>query len=367
MSDQKNIKNKRDAIRRISRDTDMSESSIYKILSNPLNFSKSTVDTVRRVAERYGLTPGGEGTAAATEGDSLHRYLRIGVVIPSRPLYFWREAVAGIEKGKGLVEAQSAVTVQLRYIYYGGSSVAAEEAVLFDALETDALDGLILFPVEGEYCRRFIENTHIPTVIFNDILDCMTASWFDAHPHAAFIGPDGYEEGKRAAAVMSSCSQSIRHLAVWCIHGNYGERVSGQRIRGMCDHARELFPDIRISRVERDPLAQGLTPAVLARRLIDCYETGNVDCLYIPSGVTHIACAAIEKIERRLGRPLATFVIGHEYASADSRYLMEGRQRGYIKQDVYSQGLNALQDVVAACLYGAPLTERKYPSSVFIR
>jgi hypothetical protein len=114
-------------------------------------------------------------------------------------------------------------------------------------------------------------------------------------------------------------------------------------------------------------LAQELTPAALARRLIDCYETGNVDCLYIPTGVTHIACAAIEKIERRLGCPLATFVIGHEYASADRRYLMEGRQRGYIKQDVYTQGLHALKDVAEACLNGAQLTGRLYPSSIFIR
>jgi hypothetical protein len=92
-----------------------------------------------------------------------------------------------------------------------------------------------------------------------------------------------------------------------------------------------------------------------------------VDCLYISSGVTHIACAALEKIERRLGRPVSTFVIGHECSSADRRYLMEGRQRGYIKQDVYAQGFHALKDIAKAALGGTGLTRRLYPSSVFIR
>jgi hypothetical protein len=83
--------------------------------------------------------------------------------------------------------------------------------------------------------------------------------------------------------------------------------------------------------------------------------------------VTHIACAAIEKIERRLARPLATIVIGHECSSADRRYLMEGRQRGYIKQDVYTQGFFALKDVAETCLGVGQLIGRLYPSSIFIR
>ncbi len=92
-----------------------------------------------------------------------------------------------------------------------------------------------------------------------------------------------------------------------------------------------------------------------------------MDCVYISSGVTHIASAAVDKLARRQGVPLSTFVIGHECSAADKRYLLEGRQRGYIKQDVYTQGAEAVRDaVLAAC--GNRLPERRlYSSSVFIR
>jgi hypothetical protein len=91
MTERPSTKSKRDAIRRISRDMGISESSIYKILANPLSFSKSTADAVRREAEKYGLHPS-EGTAELPDTPLAGRTLRIGVLIPSRPLYFRREA-----------------------------------------------------------------------------------------------------------------------------------------------------------------------------------------------------------------------------------------------------------------------------------
>ncbi len=366
MTEHPSIKSKRDAVRRISRDTGMSESSIYKILTNPFCFSKSTVDTVRREAEKYGLTLSEGGSPEGVPASApARRPLRISVVIPSRPLYFWQEAVAGIEKSKALLE-EAGTPIRLSYTYHSFPLTEDDSRALFSALETDASDGLIVFPVGGQACRVFLEHVSIPTVIFNDTQDYMTGDWFGAHPHTAFIGPDGYGEGQRAATLMAACGVSIRRLAVICTRHNSSAQVSEQRVKGVCRKAGELFPEARISHVELDP-TERIAPSTLARRLIGCFEAGDVDCLYISSGVTHIACAAVEKIERRLGRPLPTFVIGHECSSADRRYLMEGRQRGYIKQDVYTQGFHALKDVTEACLGGERLTGRLYPSSVFIR
>jgi ABC-type sugar transport system substrate-binding protein len=204
------------------------------------------------------------------------------------------------------------------------------------------------------------------TVIFNDTQDYMTPDWFRAHAHTVFIGPDGYGEGERAASLIASCGVDIRSLGVICTRHNSSAQVSEQRVKGVCDKARELFPEAQIFHIELDPTAR-IAPSTLAQRLIGCFDGGDVDCLYISSGVTHIACAAIEKIERRLARPLATFVIGHECSSADRRYLLEGRQRGYIKQDVYTQGFFALKDVAETCLGVGQLIGRLYPSSIFIR
>lgn len=366
MTEHPSSKSKRDAIRRISRDTGVSESSIYKILANPFSFSRSTVDMVRREVEKYGLTLSGDGLSEGVpESSSPRRPLRISVVIPSRPLYFWREAVAGIEKSKAVLEKEG-IPIQLRYSYHSFPQTEPDSLSLFSALESDNSDGLILFPVGGQACRVFLETASIPTVIFNDTQDYMTPDWFRAHAHTVFIGPDGYGEGERAASLIASCGVDIRSLGVICTRHNSSAQVSEQRVKGVCDKARELFPEAQIFHIELDPTAR-IAPSTLAQRLIGCFDGGDVDCLYISSGVTHIACAAIEKIERRLARPLATFVIGHECSSADRRYLMEGRQRGYIKQDVYTQGFFALKDVAETCLGVGQLIGRLYPSSIFIR
>ncbi|MBQ9151800.1 MAG: substrate-binding domain-containing protein, partial [Clostridia bacterium] len=260
-------------------------------------------------------------------------------------------------------------TVQTAYTYHSVPMTDTESEQLFASLRTERPDGLIIFPVGGTDCRRFIEGISqipVPTVIFNDTQDYMTEAWFTANPHTAFIGPDGYDEGRRAALLMQTCGQELRHLVVVCTRHNSSAQVSEKRVHGVCDGIRKLYPAIRISHVELDP-TERIAPSMLARRLIACYDSGEVDCMYISSGVTHIACAAIEKIERRLERPLPTFVIGHECSKADKRYLLEGRQRGYIKQDVYTQGMTAIRDLAAACLEGVPLEQRLYRSSVFIR
>jgi DNA-binding LacI/PurR family transcriptional regulator len=367
MTDQQSPKSTRDAVRRISRDTGMSESSIYKILTNPLNFSPGTVSAVREAAVQYGLVLSGEDAPLPrTKAESAPASLRIGVVIPSRPLYFWREAVAGIEKSKALTEAEEEVSIQLHYTYPGSQLSEPDSTLLFKSLGSDRLDGLILYPPSNEACRRFLETVTFPTVIFNDTQAYMTDDWFKTRPNTAFIGPDGYGEGERAASLIASCGVDIRSLGVICTRHNSSAQVSEQRVKGVCDKARELFPEAQIFHIELDPTAR-IAPSTLAQRLIGCFDGGDVDCLYISSGVTHIACAAIEKIERRLARPLATFVIGHECSSADRRYLMEGRQRGYIKQDVYTQGFFALKDVAETCLGVGQLIGRLYPSSIFIR
>lgn len=381
----KDNKKKKDIIRRISQDTGMSESSIHKILVDPLNFSKSTVDRVRGEAEKHGLGYGaGSERLSDTAGSTVQpelateagqrKVLRIGVIIPSRPLYFWKEAVMGMEKSRSSLEAELDVTVRLVYSYLNFPMEDEEDQRMYDTLNSDHLDGLIIFPVSGEACRRFVEGGEgkdgegkpIPIVLFNDTQDYMTADWFAAHPHIGYVGPDCYDEGCRAALMAQVGGQDIRRLVVICVRHIIGNQTSETRIQGMCDKLRSLCPQVEISRIELDPIER-LAPATLAQRLVGYYETGGVDCIYVSSGVTQIACTAIEKIEHRQGEPLPTFVIGHECAPADRRYLLEGRQRGYIKQDVYTQGGTAVRSVAQACLLGKPMEKRLFSSSVFIR
>ncbi len=359
---------KRAVIRKISRDTGCSESSVYKILANPIGFSKATVDAVRLAAESYGLRVG-EPVHRRDTGDAL----RIRVVLPARPLYFWREAVLGMERSRERLEEERGVPIRLQYAYYNYPFDESECERILTFSNEELPDALIIFPIAQDVCRRFLETNEaadrMPIILFNDRLDYMTDDWFAAHPHVGFVGPDGYSEGIAAAHLIDRCAPRARRVAVVCSRHDHAARTSDDRIRGICTTIASESPEIVIHRVELDP-TERIAPATLARKLIGCYTEASedgLDCIYISSGVTHIACAAVEKLERRLGRPLATCVIGHECSAADKRYLLEGRQGGYIKQDVYTQGIEAVRDAVLCACGEVMPTRRVYPSSVFIR
>ncbi len=350
-------------VRRIAQQTGYSESSVYKILANPFGFSKATVETVRRAAEPYGLRVGEPAERAQAERDAL----RIGVVLPARPLYFWREAVLGMERSKMRMEAERGMIIRLQYAYYSYPFDDGECERILSFADRERPDALILFPIDRDSCRAFLEtDARMPVILFNEMQDYMTDAWFDAHPQVGYIGPDGCEEGAEAARLICQCAPAVRRVAVVYSRHDSGARTSDERVRGVCTSLAERAPAADILCVELDP-SENMAPATLARRLIDCYEAGPVDCVYISSGVTHIAAAAVEKIERRRGEPLSTFVIGHECSAADKRYLLEGRQRGYIKQDVYTQGAEAVRDAVLCARGEITPARRLYRSSVFIR
>ncbi len=362
-----------EAIRRIARETGYSESSIHKILSNPIGFSEAAVEAVRRAAEACGLSvePARPELPALPTAPDGRRTLRVGVLIPGRPLYFWREAVLGMEKSRARLEAERGVSVRLIYHYHGYRLDEAESARTFSELEAEPLDGFILYPVGGAVCRHFLEHTDKPTLLFNDTQDYMTDAWFSAHPHLGSVGPDCADEGRRAAELLLECAArrgdtAPTHIAAICPHQVYGAVAPRIRVRGLCERLATLSPPVRVSHMELDP-TERIASSTLARRLAETYGEDVPDALYISSGVTHLVSAALEKLERRRGTPLPTFVIGHECASADRRYLLEGRQRGYIKQDVYTQGLVAVSDLLATLLDGTPLARRVERSSVFVR
>ena len=358
--------NKRAIVRCISRNTGMSESSIYKILSNPFNFSKETVEIVQREAALQGLTLKTNTVLSPPPSPNQPKTLRIGVVVPSRPVYFWREAIAGISKSKEDPNILSVANIQIVYAYYKFPLSETETLNFFNQLQDQYFDGLIIFPIDGLICQNFIESLTIPTIIFNELQNYMTDAWLSQRPHMAFIGPDGYDEGKRAAAIIRSRNQQIRHMVIICTRHNSNAQVTEVRAKGMYDGIHGWDDHIHISHMELDPTERA-AHSILARHLILEYQNQDVDCIYITSGITHVACMAVEKIEQSLGRQLPTVVIGHECSTADHRYLLEGRQLGYIKQDVYTQGLTALRDIVHACLYNTTPQKHLFPSSIFIR
>ncbi len=367
------ISSKKDIIKVISRETGMSVSSIYKILSNPFHFSPQSIHAVRKAAEKHGLTVFSENGVTVVGKDekvSVHRILRIAIVTPSRPLPFWKEAILGFEKAREQLEEMYDLTIEFVYAYHHFPINESENTQLFMSLETQALDGCILYPICGNVCHAFIESvsSRIPLVIFNDLQDYMTDTWFSEHPDVCFIGTDSYDEGYRAASVVLARNRQAKRLAAIHVANDAGCQSSLIRVQGFIDGMRACVPDSEVICIE-EILLKRTTASILARKLEPLYDpTGQgVDCVYFSNGCTHIACLAIEKLMRIQASAAHTVVVGHELMEGDKRYLLEGRQCGYIKQDIYTQGFSAVQDMVPRILSGVPLKKRIYQSSVFIR
>lgn len=367
------ISNKKDIIKKISRETGMSVSSIYKILSNPFHFSPQSIQAVRMAAERHGLTVSHESggmSADREEGGSFRRDLRIAIVTPSRPLHFWKEAIHGFEKAREALEDIHDLTIEFVYAYHHFPIHESENTRSFTELENQALDGCILYPICGDVCHSFIERVgaRVPLVIFNDLQDYMTDAWFTEHPNICFIGTDSYDEGYKAASIVLARDRRVRRLAAVHVTNDAGCQSSRIRVQGFCDGLRAYAPQAEVVCIEETSLRRN-TASILARKLEPLYSQGEwgLDCVYFGNGCTHIACSALEKLARIQEKASHTVVVGHELMDGDKRYLMEGRQCGYIKQDVYTQGYAAMHDMVSCILSGVPLKKRTYQSSVFIR
>ena len=106
-------------INEIARRTGMSAYSVCKFLSDPFGFSDKTAATVRRLYKELG--GGGEDGR-----------MSVGICIPNRPVYFWREAVRGINAAHRELKERG-TELKLEFRYGEGSRDALEELPVCDA------------------------------------------------------------------------------------------------------------------------------------------------------------------------------------------------------------------------------------------
>lgn len=339
-------------VKSVAKQLGMSESAVYKILANPIEFSEKTVRRVRDACARL------HTESVSTGGVS------VGIILPARPLYFWKEAVQGAEKCKADWKRLRGVTVRLAYRYYADASDKGDAEQIF-ASPDECACGNVLFPVSGKQCRAFAEQTDKPLVIFNEARDYMNAEWFAALPNVCYVGADGYDEGVKAASILLPRLHGMHTICILVTSSGGDAQTIRMRVNGFCDGVRRVNPSVEIREIGLD-IKSKASASVLAGKLNGCYDYGGLDCIYVTSGVTHVACEAVEKIRRRRG-DVRTQVIGHELSAADKRWLTEGSLSGYVKQDVYSQAYAAVDRILRRVLDGKLMQTEYFRSSLFIR
>lgn len=347
-----------DIVKKIAGEVGVSVSSVYKIMKNPMGFSPETVKKVRLAAIKYSKTDVG----AAGNKEEAKKVYRIGVIIPNKPMYFWKEAVEGFKKSKNMWQNLLKCEINLIYRYYTTPVNGYELDRLYKELLGERLDGCILFPVKKTECKRFIRNLDgIPLIIFNDLQ--VDISEFS---NAAYIGADNYDEGNKAGMIVAEQPRRMNQIIILVTEDSMNSESIRRRINGFKNKIREVNPESELDEVFL-PLEGKTTASAFAEKIFKFYEKADVDCIYVSSGITHVACDAVCKISKKLGRMPSTIVVGHEVSPSDKKYILSGLQIGYIKQNMYLQSTAALDEIMTCLISHRNPEPCLYKSSVFIR
>ena len=197
-------------IRRIAKQTDLSTSSVYKILHNPFDFSLDTSKRVLQLAEEYGYSE---------NKPAMNKTCKISITIPSRPSYYWREAMAGMKAAQREIKKQEGKQLELTYHYIQlrrGDMTAAHAYT--ESLQDDS-DGYIIFPVPIEECSQLIcqKGCDYPVILFNE---CHSELLFKQFPEVydlnnmniASVGLDNIEAGRSAYRLIENRLDEIDHF-----------------------------------------------------------------------------------------------------------------------------------------------------------
>lgn len=348
-------------VRRIAEQTGLTISSVYKILNGSSGFSAGTRQRVEALAAQLQLRP-------LRPPDS--RDLTLGVLLPEHPAYFWNEAIRGIKSTAQALQERLGIRIKpiFRFLHFPLDGTEIETALCGFA-EADCR-AYIVYPIDHPAFRDFMDTLppELPVMLFNDLPEDVSFSQrLLERPMTAYVGADHEKEGADAARILGERLGGMHRVLALLSEDSRMATAARLRIDGFTRVVRELQPSIR---VEVQSLAADgkLTPGFLAARIESDILNGKLDCLYVSSGVTHVASAAIAKVRRRNCLPLAAcpLCLGHECSPSDRPYLLDGTQCGYVKQDVYTQARIAVEQVVTALSDGTPPTDGCVRSSVFV-
>ena len=346
--------------RQIAARTGLAVSSVSKILNGAPGYSVATRRRVEALASEL----------AAGQSSSLNRdTLKIGVMIPEHPSYFWDEAILGVRQTIRSIRAECGRQVEavLRFVHFPLTEQSVSVTLSF--LQEQNCNAYILYPIDRPAFLAFFDSipVTVPVVLLNDLPGNAEVSCrLRARRLTAYIGADCYDEGIRAAQILGEKLSRMQHVLALITEDSVSATASRKRIAGFTQTCREINPRISI-RTETVASHGTLTSAFLAAHIEPEILRGGLDCVYVSSGVTHIASAAIRKVQRRNHLPIGTgpLCLGHECSPSDRPYLLDGTQCGYVKQDIYAQAQTAIRSVLEALRTGQ-LTDTYVGSSVFI-
>lgn len=325
-------------------------------IASELGISIGTVD--RAVHNRPGVNPDTRARVLALidkyeyHPDPIARSLsmrtrpvRIGVIFPESPRFFWDRVADGVSAAAtDLADLNTEVRVCRVADRYSSFARAADE------LLAGGVDAVALVPREHPAIRGAVQRIRDAGVPFSTLNDDL-----DGCGRLFYIGPQLAQSGRVAGELMGRfLPQGGRVLL---IADAMKSEEYGARITGFREKLSDDYPMLRLlaTLTVDSGLADTACEALLTRALA---EYGRPDGIY---DATTFLLPTIARRKRVLPELQDVLLIGHEISALTEGMLRENLITACISQDPYSQGYMSVRYLHRYLSTGAlPEHERMY-------
>lgn len=307
------MKEEKQGVERIVRETGLSRATISRALNNCGSVSSEVKEEVLRAARAVRYTPPQKTRVRRPEGGYL-----VAAALPEMPAYFWGDAMKGMRD-----RADDFAGMRLVHSLFSRLNSEADALYCIDYLLELRPDVLVVAPPAFESVRLRLLETEIPVVCF--------AESGEVRPRF-FVGADYYRDGVLLARAAANALPERARLVK--IEGDRMPMVN-QRDEGFRRELMKCAPGMSwTGTVSMAGWNMAEAPARLARGLHDL----SYDALYVSQGVLGQVMTALGKLKR-----LDVRVVGYERPG--SRFEADQRLAAVVEQDIYGQGAACMDAV----------------------
>ena len=292
----------------------LSRSTVSRALNASSLVSKKTRRLVVETAEQLHFRP----NKAARSLVKQTTYT-IGVMLFSRPAYFWNEIRYGMQRAE---EDLRDFGITLR-LYSTDINCPEEQATLIQNLENDSLDGLIISPIDPSRIVEYIDN------LVDKAVPVLTVS-NDVPESRRFcnIGCDYYRAGRTAGNLMSKFLQRSGEVAILTFVNTVSpirQRIAGFReVIGRSSDTTILGP-YRLSRI-------GAESYEFTRNLL--HEHADLRGIFVSYGILEQVGQAVKDAQRHDD----ISIIGYDLSSETADLIRADAIDAVITQEPFYQG-----------------------------
>lgn len=321
----------------------VSRGTVDRVLNNRGGVNAETEATIRRIMAEQKFTPNPAGVALAAQ----KKKYKIGVILFSKMNPFFDAVNQGILDKAHELSLFGCELIVRRVAYDPQAQLST-----IRALVKEQIHGLIIAPYNSESIAselNQLSTAGIPVIALNSDVE-------GAH-RLAYVGPDYYNSGKTAAALLKLMTKGPVHLGV--LTGDQKILGHAQRFNGFLDSLSEESRFHVVAHEENfddDQRTYDLVTRMLKKH-------PEINALYFLTAAVYGGCRALSALRA----PKELCVITHDEVPTTVEMMEKGYVTATICQEPLWQGAKALELMFSYLSDGKQLSQEQFLSKLSVQ